>query len=366
MGSNARAGSIPARATTNSFTTMEKEKLISISERDWHYRLIKFVWNIDPKMFKNLCPYFWLTIASLLCVPFVLLWVGIKTFFLALGSGIAWLANLIYDKFLYGLYLDSLTDAELYYMAHMNDSTTRKGNDFLKFTTLKTRDASTLERALKRRKITFEALDKFKEAFDKEVDKLIKLKEERARNIERKREIKVKAELSKKERDKKIKERMYKIVEYTKVFFLGLFLLAIVAAGVVFTTTLTQVLCWVTTITISWTAVLEALKITALIILGIAAVIGITLFGLYLRSEYDDDNLVGWKLWISYPVILLYKLMHLIFVRFFYNILIQTVLFGILGGFVEGFGEFGGIFADYFNASYSDYCPGINWEEKEK
>lgn len=49
----------------------QHEKLIKITPSCWHYRLIKYIWNIDPKMFMNLCPYFWLTIASLFVLPFV-------------------------------------------------------------------------------------------------------------------------------------------------------------------------------------------------------------------------------------------------------------------------------------------------------
>lgn len=56
----------------------QHEKLIKITPSCWHYRLIKYIWNIDPKMFMNLCPYFWLTIASLFALPFVWLYKVIK------------------------------------------------------------------------------------------------------------------------------------------------------------------------------------------------------------------------------------------------------------------------------------------------
>ena len=46
---------------------MEKDKLISITKDDWHYKLIKFTWEIEPSEIKSLCPYFWLTIASIFC-----------------------------------------------------------------------------------------------------------------------------------------------------------------------------------------------------------------------------------------------------------------------------------------------------------
>lgn len=43
------------------------EKQIKLSERDWSYRLIKYVFRVDPKIFKNFCPYFWLTVAGIFC-----------------------------------------------------------------------------------------------------------------------------------------------------------------------------------------------------------------------------------------------------------------------------------------------------------
>lgn len=48
------------------------------------------------------------------------------------------------------------------------------------------------------------------------------------------------------------------------------------------------------------------------------------------------------------------------------DFLFGFILKGVFEGIVKGAVEYGGIFAEYFNASYSDYCPGINWEEKKK
>lgn len=47
--------------------------MIKISKKDWHYKLIKYTFNVDGTSFSNLCPYFWLFIASLFACPFVFL-----------------------------------------------------------------------------------------------------------------------------------------------------------------------------------------------------------------------------------------------------------------------------------------------------
>jgi len=52
----------------------EKAKLIKLSSKSWHYKLIMFMFSKivpDPSSMRNLCPYFWMLIAALLISPFV-------------------------------------------------------------------------------------------------------------------------------------------------------------------------------------------------------------------------------------------------------------------------------------------------------
>lgn len=76
----------------------QHEKLIKITPSCWHYRLIKYIWKIDPKMFMNLCPYFWLTIASLFVLPFVWLYNVIKNGFITFFDKISEHMDKIFDK----------------------------------------------------------------------------------------------------------------------------------------------------------------------------------------------------------------------------------------------------------------------------
>ena len=45
------------------------DELITFSKNNWHYRLIKFTFGIDSEKITNLCPYFWLVVASILICP---------------------------------------------------------------------------------------------------------------------------------------------------------------------------------------------------------------------------------------------------------------------------------------------------------
>ena len=76
----------------------QHEKLIKITPNCWHYRLIKYIWKIDPKMFMNLCPYFWLTIASLFLLPFVWVVNGISYVFTGIMDKISEYMDKIFDK----------------------------------------------------------------------------------------------------------------------------------------------------------------------------------------------------------------------------------------------------------------------------
>jgi hypothetical protein len=114
-----------------------------------------------------------------------------------------------------------------------------------------------------------------------------------------------------------------------------------------------------------WTTAWFIFKI--LIVCVIIALAGGSL--LYYGVEWQSSENKKWWMWplltIWYP---LYFVIGIVICKwiiyyFLYKLIIYTILWGILRGIGVGFQEFGGIFADYFNASYSDYCPGINWED---
>lgn len=44
----------------------------------------------------------------------------------------------------------------------------------------------------------------------------------------------------------------------------------------------------------------------------------------------------------------------------------KWIIYATYVGLRNAFFTFTGIFGEYFGASYSDYCPGIEWDEKEE
>ena len=66
---------------------------------------------------------------------------------------------------------------------------------------------------------------------------------------------------------------------------------------------------------------------------------------------------IGVKI-IWYP---LYFIGHSVFWQF----VCVSLIGGFLNSFKNAFFESGGIFAEYFSASYNDYCPGIRWVDDE-
>jgi hypothetical protein len=40
----------------------------------------------------------------------------------------------------------------------------------------------------------------------------------------------------------------------------------------------------------------------------------------------------------------------------------MVIIWGIIRGFGRGFSKFGGIFAEYFGAAYTDFCPEMHVE----
>jgi hypothetical protein len=63
----------------------ESPKLMKVSMKSWHYRLMKYVLGSNtptPKTMQNGCPYFWLLVFSVIIAPFKVAGQGILAFFL--------------------------------------------------------------------------------------------------------------------------------------------------------------------------------------------------------------------------------------------------------------------------------------------
>ena len=345
---------------------MEHEKLIKITEHDWHYKMIQFCWGIDPKMFRNLCPYFWLTVASIVLItPMAiiraLLWV-FKATFNAIGN----LIDKVEEKNYKGNILDGLSEADIYYLANVDNISTYKADKFARFKLLRNYAVkhNVLQDVIAKRGLTPETIESYKSSFDTFVDKL--------KAVERRvQEKKMKEAEKAATRQRKTKAVMYKISEITqKVCTFG-FAVIIMAVVFVMATCITDFLVYCLASDISFA---NFYRIVGIVVLSVITILAIAAAIIYLHSLYENrKNIKGAWRFVLYPLIALYLplyfivwfLYEIILIRVLKDFIVVTVFGGILEGFVEGFNEFGGIFKDYFDASYSDYCPGINWEEEK-
>ena len=107
---------------------MEERAGVQISTRSWHYRLMKYVLGRhapEPKTMRNLCPYFWLLIFTLMVSIVV---IPLKLFFGLLNA----IGNLL-DKMLVIPVQDKRTevwyekqDEFSIYMLHRNNERIKK------------------------------------------------------------------------------------------------------------------------------------------------------------------------------------------------------------------------------------------------
>ena len=339
-----------------------KEKLISMNEHCWHYKLIKFVWNFEPKEFKNLCPYFWLTIASLFVLPFVCIWKCVKF----VGNKILGIFSYLSSKLInwldaqeYSRKLVQLSQTDIYYLKHKDESDNdliNRAGELLHFTLLK-RYFKTHPNLLSDVKVDECKEDDFAVQLDKMFENLQLYK----KKLQKKEETKEEAR-------KRMKRRMNRIAEIAKNIGIFIYLCGLVSLIFVFVNIFTDFFVYILHFSVDWENFWSSL-IKVFAIFGLSATIAILIiaFANYGEEWRKQKNKNIFKrilviLWYPFYIIIGKLLMEYIVIDFFCKFLIYTILWGIIKGIGTGFNEFGGIFADYFNASYSDYCPGINWE----
>lgn len=344
---------------------MEKEKLISFNENQWHYKLMSYVWDIDPKMFKNLCPYFWLTVASILVVPFVFIYRNIVSFCKNIVKKISnRVDKILYDDF--RKWVSTLSENQVLYF----DENFYKSSSFLPSAFRKQFGLyDAIYEWRMQHKITE---DKFQELKNKETFlnyiKEINQKETIKLENERKKECEKAAKSLDKERKKEeFKKKYNKIISYTKAF-VGFVLSCLI--GVLFLL-LTLILTYILTGLIG--EIYANYEIMLAFIITIVGLIGLIILGaFYYRTiEYKFEKFLNKQRTsfkekiIILPAVIafcIYKVLKFIFFTFIYKWIIKSTI----NAFKIFFIQFTGIFGEYFNASYSDYCPGIEWDENEK
>lgn len=318
------------------------ENLIKIRESDWHFRLIKYCWGIDPKMFRNLCPYFWLTIASLFVViPIGFYKIFIKKPIISLLTYLEELEIKNYEK-----WIKTLDPRDLSYLyASEHYDCTRVSHFEKKLSRLISKDRYKVLSDIKRLRPEvnlrdYDFIAEFRETYAAE------------RKEKRRREDKKYAS------EVKLRRKMDRVIKISKFFATFLLICGLWFIGYFLTNVFILPLVYVLSA--------ETDK-SFLLALGGALLIGGVAVGLYFLLRYLY-NLLPNKIFkvIFFPFYLLLWILDLVFVKFIYRIIIRMILGGICEGIGEGFSEFGGIFKDYMKSSYSDYCPGIEWKDEEK
>lgn len=84
-------------------------------------------------------------------------------------------------------------------------------------------------------------------------------------------------------------------------------------------------------------------------------------------DRITDKQHASFKEWImAIPALIVIVICYVIFYCIIYVFLWKWIIYATYVGLRNAFFTFTGIFGEYFGASYSDYCPGIEWDEKEE
>jgi len=399
----------------------DKPKLMRISLKSWHYRLIKFVLKSNaptPKTMQNGCPYFWLLVFSLFACPFVAIWEVIKFGFMLLPNVLVWGLEKLVE-----LWLPGVDDAEAYeyywngkYSSECKMPITAKlyfdksGDDFFDYFMLEkykidkklnpeAYESKKAEISAKHSAWKAEIAEKRQARSEKEAKERAEYQAKRA-EYERKRAIR-QAEWDAKMQPvrngfaslgKSIKEaftfdpkNLKNIIRRTKQIagaFITLFLLGV-------TYFVVNGLAYGLTAFIDFSIEYWQIYVGLLILaagVGIVYVLYVLFTG-WIQSVVNKYQR-GKKVWYIEPLIylifypckyivlfiaytflyLVIKPLEIIFVKFLWKIvLVKTGVFlwKVLKSFGRGLVNSTGVFGEYFNASYTDYCPGIEWVDTD-
>lgn len=393
----------------------EKPKLMRISMKSWHYRLLKFVMGDKaptPKTMQNGCPYFWLVMFSLLTCVFVALWKVFVQFIMLLPRVFEWGIEQMVESWLegldddaaYGLY-DGYGKLPVTSKMYFHDNRTQFFDSYLKkkygitdyySDEAKAKRKEMMEAFRERRRIKSEKREAI-EAKRREQEIVRKEKQAIRQANWEKRMTPVNNAFNKlldkledfgawwKKTFTVKRGRVNNIVKRTKQFVGAIVTLVILAATYFVVNYLALGLMWLIDFCITNWVILVGV-VTA------AAAFGI-LYLLYLFITNWVQNIVnkykgGKRVWYVEPLTWIFYLLKwiavgivygfyyiviipivFIFYRVLFNLLLKPL--GILLGkfFVglwKGLLSSTGIFGEYFGASYSDYCPGLEWVDLDE
>lgn len=392
----------------------DKPKLMRISKHSWHYRLLKYVLRSNaptPKDMQNGCPYFWLLVFSILVVPFIGLFQAAKWAILLIPKMLFWMLEQMVMSWITSL--DDEAAYELKYNGNYGSTKMPKtakiffdntDDDFFSLFLSKKynvdkRDPMYAEKQAEiqmKWKVWRDDLDKRRE--EQRNLETIKQAERRKREAIQA-EKRYQSQLEWEAKMKPIREgfaeigawfkktftvergRRNSIVKGTKQFMGAVVTLIIL--GVTFF--IVNYVSLGLMIAVDWCIANWQIFVGlagAGVIFGILYLlyILITSWGQAVINKYER----GKKVWYVEPLIYLvwypvkYLALSIAFIVVkiiwaFLKFIFYTVIFKhflkpvglfiakLAVGLVKGIGSSSGVFGEYFGASYSDYCPGIEW-----
>ena len=382
-------------------THAEKPKLMRVSMKSWHYRLMKYVMGSNTptkKDMQNGCPYFWLLMFSLVVVAFVFIGRQIINILLLIPRGIETLFKAYVDS-----WMDSLTDndvMEIREEGHLGKAARKVyGGTYVFMTTYISKKYGLTNTSSNEFHKKYEELVNAWEQMSKERnDKRIKddfayyAKRAEAERIEALKKAKWAARIAPFEKSFnsmcdsiengwKTAKSWKSLIKHTKQFFGLIITLSLLFLTYIMVTGFAMVLEFVIDKAIEYWEV-------PVLMVCICAAIGI----IYLLYQFVTgwlENVIqkykfGKTVWYIQPFIwtiyyplkyivvgLFYTVLYIIYkpLEFiFYNIVFKLVLVNAYkffkALFLAALGSTG-IFGEYFGASYSDYCPGIEWTDTE-
>jgi hypothetical protein len=402
-------------------TQADKPKLMRISLKSWHYRLMKFVLRSKtptPKTMQNGCPYFWLLIFSLFACLFVALWEIIKFVFMLIPKVLIWGLQKFVDGWMRGI--DDGEAGEYYWNSRDNSNGEmpitaklyfdKSNEDFMDYFMLEkyklSREYNYAEYCIKKEELEKEwKLWRAEKNLlrQKRNDKRIKELTEKQRKYNEYLRRQAERQAKWDARTKPIEDAFVKIFEGIRKAFTFNFdtknvikktkqvigalvtIILLGAAYFVINGIVYGLTCFIDYSIEHWYIYVG---------IGVIAVIVGIIYVLFLLVTGWAQSVVnkykgGKKVWYIEPIIyliwypvkyvslgLVYGLFYLIWIPIkfiFYNFLwkfilvpIGNFLWKVLCALGRGIVNSTGVFGEYFNASYTDYCPGIEWVDTEE
>lgn len=346
-----------------------ESSFVKLNKDSWHSKLLKWAFDTEPNDIKNFCPYFWLVITAIIASPFIAIWKSFLTIVRYTFGYDEVNRDKIIEKFVQNATLEQMA-----LIAVGSDHFSTFENAFKgtyipkvvitmpwttvrKYINYKGYDLTDVENILVRyfnehKDEIFEHLvenncfsykqdaNEFAMAvFDKEIPN--------RNNYKKKRDNAIKVA--------KATKNGVCLIGYAVIAFM-LYFLSCIGTGLV-------------TIIIHsfFTNPVESINVTFLILGIILSIILLSLWisysgesvsGIYEHitngGKVNELGLTFFQWIILFIPLLLYT--------FVYGFLYKGILLNIIGLFVNN----GSIFGTYVKSAYSDFCPGIEWNEEEE